>query len=1077
VAPAANARGGVAIAVRDSLAAEGVQVWRSRGEDGVIWLELAGTETPWMIGCSYLPPQRSGGCPRDIAGWFDRLAEDVTTARSRGRVLLAGDFNSRVGEISDQPPPMGRGDDLAESAETVGPRTSCDSVVNGHGRALIAMCHATGLRIVNGRVAGDCPAQATSHGTSGDGCSVVDLILACPQLLPQVETLSVAPSLVPGYDHKRLVVCIRDNARAPVSASAPPASLPVAPALVVDPARLPAFKSYFEQPWVRDALAGLTWRAKVASSMAALEMVVQDYEDIITRGAAVAGMQPRTEGQRWCPRALRPPRIQRQVQRARARRTRAWRTKDVEAANTANRDLRRLAQQKRRLAKGVDGKRLEKLLREDPGRFYRTLRNRGSATPAPINPDCLAQHFRNLLSAETPVHIPVSVPSPSQMVVGGLEQTPFTVEEAAMELQRTRNGGAVVGSLKPQLLKAAGPVVLPSLVECMNTSVRLGRLPARWATSTITAIPKAGGDPFSCDGYRGIAVGTLAAKIYASIINSRVAPWAEEAGIRAEGQFGFRRDRGCDDAAFVMRSLIDRARMTKRNLYVCFVDFRKAYDSVPRHLLWTKLARCGVSGWVLDAIKTLYSDSPMRVKTSAGVSAPFATKVGVKQGCPLSPLLFGLYLDDWERELEASQHDYDFPTLGGSAVPCVMYADDLAQPATSVMGLRRQMAHLEDYALRWGLTLNPAKTKVVVFGAKKATMADETVGVSVGGSVVEVVHEFSYLGMALESSTVMGGSVPASRAQSGVRAMHNLRRRMTSLRLLDISVQHRLFDVMVESVLSYGAAVWSPEVLSRGRSLGNPCEKVHLSFLRGMLGVRQATAGSVVLAEVGRWPLERRWVQRTARFYNKLVSQPESSLLRRALVSSADLAALSPNRSVHQSWLAHWRDALALWNVPLDVDCLPTLHVGDVVDRWETWYLDTVRSASGTKIHHYVHGLREGLPLAEYGPAEYLDHRFPRSVRRALTQFRVGSHFLHEETGRWRGLSRGDRTCDFCAKHGVTVVEDVHHMVFSCPRFEHVREQYPDLYPHASLSSFFKQSPRRLLTWAHKCSSEIVSEV
>ena len=83
--------------------------------------------------------------------------------------------------------------------------------------------------------------------------------------------------------------------------------------------------------------------------------------------------------------------------------------------------------------------------------------------------------------------------------------------------------------------------------------------------------------------------------------------------------------------------------------YTCFVDFRKAYDSVPRELLWQKLAGRGVQGWFLDSIKALYGSVPMAVKTNEGLSSSFECVMGVKQGCPLSPTLFGMYLDDLEQ--------------------------------------------------------------------------------------------------------------------------------------------------------------------------------------------------------------------------------------------------------------------------------------------------------------------------------------------------------------------------------------------------------------------------------------------
>jgi len=109
--------------------------------------------------------------------------------------------------------------------------------------------------------------------------------------------------------------------------------------------------------------------------------------------------------------------------------------------------------------------------------------------------------------------------------------------------------------------------------------------------------------------------------------------------------------------------MIDQAIHNKEKLFTCFVDFRKAYDTVPRHLLWEKLERRGVS----------YGNVPICVKSPTGYSACFEATIGVKQGCPLSPLLFGMYIDDLEGELLAAVVagvPLDAPLLQRKICPC-----------------------------------------------------------------------------------------------------------------------------------------------------------------------------------------------------------------------------------------------------------------------------------------------------------------------------------------------------------------------------------------------------------------------
>jgi Reverse transcriptase (RNA-dependent DNA polymerase) len=111
-----------------------------------------------------------------------------------------------------------------------------------------------------------------------------------------------------------------------------------------------------------------------------------------------------------------------------------------------------------------------------------------------------------------------------------------------------------------------------------------------WALCGITPIHK-GGDTQDPGNYRGIAVGSLLAKLYACILNELLMKWTEQHQLRARGQAGFRRDHRTTDQTFVVRTLIEKAKADRQPLYSCFVDFKKAYDTVPRDLLWEKLQR------------------------------------------------------------------------------------------------------------------------------------------------------------------------------------------------------------------------------------------------------------------------------------------------------------------------------------------------------------------------------------------------------------------------------------------------------------------------------------------------------
>ena len=188
--------------------------------------------------------------------------------------------------------------------------------------------------------------------------------------------------------------------------------------------------------------------------------------------------------------------------------------------------------------------------------------------------------------------------------------------------------------------------------------------------------------------FRPIAVGTLLAKAYALGLERRVSDYAEAADSHAYGQFGFRRRRSMEHAAFVLRTLVDQHRRRHRRrrrggsqqqrqqrLWACFIDFKAAYDSVPREQLWDKLQRLGFDGPWLRAVRAPYTTLPTTVSVTGLERRVFDSTTGLKHGCPLSPTLFSLYISDFEQwQLRAARRGkrLDLPCLGdGRPVPAL----------------------------------------------------------------------------------------------------------------------------------------------------------------------------------------------------------------------------------------------------------------------------------------------------------------------------------------------------------------------------------------------------------------------
>ena len=140
-------------------------------------------------------------------------------------------------------------------------------------------------------------------------------------------------------------------------------------------------------------------------------------------------------------------------------------------------------------------------------------------------------------------------------------------------------------------------------------------------------------------------------------------------------QIGFRKGFRPADNVFTLKTMIDQTISQNKKLYTCFFNFRKAYDTIWRVGLYYKLLEKDASKSFTSLLKNNYSNILLGIKLPLDMTSTFSSKVGLKQGCNLSPILFNLFINDFIDELMMPIEGT--PYLQGTPVNCLIYADDL----------------------------------------------------------------------------------------------------------------------------------------------------------------------------------------------------------------------------------------------------------------------------------------------------------------------------------------------------------------------------------------------------------------
>ena len=676
-----------------------------------------------------------------------------------------------------------------------------------------------------------------------------------------------------------------------------------------------------------------------------------------------------------------------------------------------------------------------RILKSNNSKDYWNYLNKVSGrkgTECNIELDVLRDHFKNLNeNAPHQDDIPNAFTNSDNEELNNL----FTLKEIECVIKTLKLGKACgLDKIRNEFLKKCPVELLNIIVKYFNLVLNTGIVPEEWCIGVIVPIYKNKGSSDNPDNYRGITLLSCVGKLFTALLNKRLTSYLDAVGGIGDEQAGFREGYSTMDHVFTLYAIIEMYLAKGKRLYCAFIDYKKAFDMVNRTSLWKKMLSLGINGKLLNVIKNMYSQAKSCVKKNSLISDYFSCNVGVRQGENLSPMLFAIFLNDFEYSISRNYNGLGFlafevnKLLSDEDVEhflrlfALLYADDTIVMAESAEQLQLALDAVHKYCSDWDLTVNTTKTKIVIFSRKKVTNYPAFL---FGHNGIDVVEDYTYLGVIFNYNGLFSKAIN-KQAKQGMRAFYALLNKVRKLRL-PVDLAFELFDHLVLPVFLYGCEVW-------GFSNIDQLEVLHRKFIKIILGVCTSTPNCMIYGESGRRSVRSIVDSRMISFYARVVNGKHCKL-------SYVMLTLAKKKQEKEDYFCSWTEHIKFSLGNLGMNEIWLLEGNGC----STEYIKRGAKLRLNDIHHQewhenvsTHEFCDFYKLIkkEWGKMNYLNE-LCFYQRKLLSKWRCRSNYLPISSSRF--VISDDILCPLCK--GEHLGDELHYLS-TCPFFNEERNLY-----------------------------------
>ena len=1005
--------GGIALFAKHKIL-DILEPFNTKNKD-IIWLKLKkqyhNNPNDIYLGSVYLSEENG---TQSILKKISNLSDDIELIKNKGGdILIQGDLNARTSLEKDFLPPNKFDHDLEIDLDVdsfdLPERNSTDRIINKKGRELLELCIAYNLCIVNGRKTGDHLGNLTSYQAGGN--SVIDYAIASQTIFQNISSFKVGDYKPWISDHCAIHHTI-DIGYSNVEHGH-------SDELDIKPSPTSWYWDHNSNDKFQTILNNdeSLNRLEEIRNLADGDVMVKELNSFLRTTAKKCGIKKK---QRQPFRESQPPWFDRECL--------SLKNKIKEYANKIQKSPNNLTHResmltlKKRFKHIVKKKKTEfkddiinKMTnnRQNSRKFWNLMKK----LDFKLNEDTFkksipshrwTKHFTSVLSTRKDSYIPKS---PIETGCPDYDISLAELETSSYILRPGKASG--IDEIPYEMILCLLKTNPQTILKLFNKILSSAGPITTWNTSILSPIHKKGSktDP---DNYRAIALSCCLSKFFASVLNQRLLNFCIENNIIAENQLGFMPGNRTSDALIILYNLFNKYCKQNKYIYACFVDFKKAFDSVPRHILFEKLLSYNITGKFYNSIRNMYIVDLACVSIGNQLTNSFRMNQGVKQGCILSPLLFNIFLSDLPDTLGIGESNPVFIDQS-KTLNSLIWADDLLLLSETEIGLNTLLKNLEKYTKANLIQVNLKKTNCMIFN-KTGRLIRRNFWYQ--NEKIEIVREYKYLGFLITPSLNLTLALKDLKDR-GLRAYGALKTKLGNLFLKDIPTTINLFDALIKPILLYASDFWG--ILKIPKT--NPLETFHLRFCKDLLGVQVQTSNLGVLLELGRVPLTTFGKKNAIKNWERICINKKANKIVTA----------SYNDTQEKSWTEATKFCFSriglldvfLNQTPSKAPNLILFH--RELDIFQQKSLTEITNMS--KLRTYT-TIKNNIKFEKYLTSV---RNIPNRI--ALTKFRLSNHTLMIESGRYENIHQLNRKCPFCPDK----IENEIHLLINCPIYSNLR--------------------------------------